>query len=426
MTLNLQTVLAIIGIVVVLLIYLISRWQNRRSLPKFSRSKSHSEKRDFANADPEPGDFNQPEEIPAHAQHHDSTGDSLIDDAPDDAPDVISEVSPEFASEPIPAADDSTSPPPEQPDKPMQDARTPVFNSAPVLENNSDEFRSRRIEGFERLSQIDYWVKITGERDVGRETVLALYRDAAANFSKAHSIHGFKMPDQAWCNVVSEAEDSRFTDLVMTIQLADHNGAISEREMRRFSALVSRLSEGTGREFVFMTPVANAFAQADAIAEFVRHFDSVFAVNLHPQDSECFHGSVIDRYALQMGLEQNDNQYYSRFKFVSKSKVALYSLAALNDTGCFDFDDIKSCNPAGLTFFTKPAVNGSPGAVFAEMVDTARVLASRMKGKVTLSDDDKDLTQDTIDTTRKSIERVVAEMERAGIAAGSTEATRIF
>ena len=379
MTLNLQIVLAIIGVIVVFLIYLISRWQDRaqhnaQTSMKAPVAEPHNlDMHNFAGEHPGPAapDQDQDQEMLAGVQQRDSIADA---DADADA----------------------------------------------------NDFPRRRREGFAQLSQIDYWVKITGTRDVGRETVLALYRDDAANFSKAHGIHGFKMPDQEWCDVVSEAEDSRFTDLVMTIQLADRNGAISEREMTRFSALVSKLAKGTGREFFFMTPIENSFAQADAIAEFVRRFDSVFAVNLHPQESECFLGPVIDRYAQQMGLEPNDNHHYSRFKFINKSKVALYNLASLNDTARFDFADLKSCNPDGLTFFTKPAVNRSPGAVFAEMVDTALVLASRMKGKVTLADDDKDLTQEIIDATRKSIERVAAEMERAGIPAGSAEAARIF
>ena len=287
------------------------------------------------------------------------------------------------------------------------------------------DFSVHPVEGFEQLSQIDYWGKITGERDVGRETVLAIYRDGAADFSKARGVYGFKTPEQGWCNLEDEAEDSRFTDIVMTIQLADRNGAISEQEMTRFCALVSRLSEGTGREFAFMAPVESAFTQADAIADFVRHFDSVFVINIHPREDESFDGTAIDRYAPQLGLERDQNHCYSRFKSVGKSKVALYSLADLSDTGRFDFDNMKSFSTDGLTFFTKPAVNRSPGAVFAEMVDTAKAFASRIKGEVNSPDHD-DLSEEVIDTTRKSIERVAAEMEQLGIPAGSDEAARIF
>lgn len=291
-------------------------------------------------------------------------------------------------------------------------------------------FRRRAIEGFERLSQIDFWAKITGTRDVGRETVLAIYHDGAAGLAKPLSIHGLKVPEKVWCNLEDETEDSRFADLVVTVQLADSSGAISDPEMTRFSNLVSKLSEGTGREFQFMTTTENAFAQAAAIAEFAGHFDSVFVVNISPnpgqqQGAGRFQGAAIDRYAPGMGLERDGNQYYSRFKQVGKGRVRLYSLANRSETGRFDFHDMQSFSSHGLVFFTKPAVNRSPGAVFAEMVDTAKAFAARIQGVVD-SPNHGDLSQEEVESIRRSIEQVAAEMERAGIAAGSDEAARLF
>ena len=459
MTLNLQTVLAILGVLVVVMIYLISRWQNRMRRPSPSPKSARAESNpDTTN--PTLNDFDTPpDEIPvldppvysaqpfAAHDHADAVADdSDQDDATDfgqsENEEAIPEAQPndddiaadpdqaksehdneEDPAEPQPTDDPTITPHP----SPPEDPRTPVFTPPPAPANEPDPtaYQPRPVPGFERLSQIDYWVKITGDRDVGRETVLALYRAAAADLTKPHGLHGFKTPDQTWCNVETEAEDSRFTDLVLTIQLADRNGAISEREMTRFSALVSRLSEGTGREFVFMAPVENAFAQADAIAGFTRHFDAVFVVNIRSRGAERFHGPAIARCAPQMGLEQDDNHYYSRFKSIGKTRVALYSLADLSDSGRFDFDNLKSFSTRGLTFFTRPAVNRSPGAVFTEMVDTARAFASRIKGEVN-SPNHGDLSQEEVEATRKSIEQVAAEMERFGIAAGSDEAARIF
>ncbi len=434
MTLNLQTVLAILGVLVVVMIYLISRWQNRmrRSSSKSPRTISNPDTtaatlRDFDTPHP-------PDEIPVldppvysgqpFAAH--DPADGVADFAQSENEETIPEAQPtndDTPAEPRPTDDPTITPHP----APPEDPRTPVFTPPPAPANETDPaaYHPRPVPGFERLSQIDYWVKITGDRDVGRETVLALYRAAAADLTKPHGIHGFKTPDQTWRNVETEAEDSRFTDLVLTIQLADRNGAISEREMTRFSALVSRLSEGTGREFVFMAPVENAFAQADAIAGFTRHFDAVFVVNIRSRGAERFHGPAIARCAPQMGLERDDNHYYSRFKSIGKTRVALYSLADLSDSGRFDFDNPKSFSTRGLTFFTRPAVNRSPGAVFTEMVDTARAFASRIKGEVN-SPNHGDLSQEEVEATRKSIEQVAAEMERFGIAAGSDEAARIF
>jgi len=226
--------------------------------------------------------------------------------------------------------------------------------------------------------------------------------------------------------LADEAEDSRFADLVVTLQLADRRGPVDAAEMTRFSNLVSKLSEGTGREFEFMTTTENALAQAAALAEFVAHFDSVFVVNIRPAEADArFYGDAIDRLAPRLGLERDDNRHYARFKRVGKGRVRLYGLADRSDTGRFDFRDLQSFSTRGLVFFTKPALQRSPGAVFAEMVDTAKAFAARMHGVVDLSERG-DLSQDDVESIRRDIEQVAADMARAGIACGGSEASRLF
>ncbi|MGB5707965.1 MAG: cell division protein ZipA C-terminal FtsZ-binding domain-containing protein [Arenicellales bacterium] len=280
-------------------------------------------------------------------------------------------------------------------------------------------------EGFEKLSQIDYYVKLSGERDVSRESVLAIYREAATGLSKNHSIYGLRMPDKVWRDLENEPEESRFGDLVITIQLADQNGPVTEHDMTRFSALVMKLSESTGRGFAFMAPIESAHEQAQAIEKFRKRFDSIFVVNIRPLEEETFDGAVIERCASQIGLAPDSNNFYARYKPVGKQKVCLYSLANMSDTGEFDMDNLRALKTRGVTFFTRPAVNRSPGAVFAEMVDAAKAFASRIKGEVIAPGYD-DLSMEDAEAIRKSIEKVATEMEGYGIIPGSDEATRLF
>ncbi|MEJ2177655.1 MAG: cell division protein ZipA C-terminal FtsZ-binding domain-containing protein [Gammaproteobacteria bacterium] len=280
-------------------------------------------------------------------------------------------------------------------------------------------------EGFEKLSQIDYYVKLSGERDVSRDSVLAIYREGAAGLSKAHSIYGLRMPDKVWRDLENEPEESRFGDLVITIQLADQSGPVTEHDMTRFSALVMKLSESAGRGFAFMAPIESAHEQAQAIEKFRKRFDSIFVVNIRPLEEETFDGAIIERCATQIGLTPDTNNFYARYKPVGKQKVCLYSLANMSDTGEFDMDNLRGLKTRGVTFFTRPAVNRSPGAVFAEMVDAAKAFASRIKGEVIAPGYD-DLSTEDVEAIRKSIEKVASEMESYGIIPGSEEATRLF
>lgn len=412
MALNLQIVLLGIGAIIVLGVYLCSKLQNHRMPPR--RDAEHSV----------PQQWKPQEDAPP------SRRDSVVDSATDTVfHKDVEPVAPNCSMPPQRPDDIIIAPPHESPQS-IQDSRAPAFNrpssSSSVRKSASQAtgFRSRKVDGFDRLGQIDYWVKIIGQRDVGRETVLAIYREGAAHFSKTNYLYGRKVTETEWCNVQGETEDSRFADLVLSIQLADRNGALSEQEMSRFSALVEKLSEGTGREFLFMTPIENAFAQAAALAEFIKHFDSIYTLNIRPQGGQQFTGPTLERCAQQVGLEKDGN-HYSRFKAVADNKVILYSLADMSETGSFNFADPHSFYTRGLTFFMKPAVNRAPGMVFTEMVDTAKNFASRINGVVDCPGYN-DLSERGVDTIRASIEQVAAQMAQFGIAAGSDAAIRIF
>ena len=286
-------------------------------------------------------------------------------------------------------------------------------------------FAAGEVAGFDKLSQLDYWVKLPGERDVSRDSVLAVYRQGVAGLSKHHTIYGLRMPGKTWCDLEAESEDARFIDLVITIQLADRHGPVSAAEMTQFTDLVARLSASTGRGFAFMAPVASAMQQAARLAEFVRHYDSVSVINVKPLEMDYFPGALIDQCACQLGLERED-KHYARFKRVGKSQVCLYSLANMSDSGHFDFHNLELEYARGVTFYTHPAVSRSPGAVFSEMVHTAQAFSARVQGQPIASGGDSPITQLEIEQTRAKIEQVAAEMSRLGIAPGSEPAVRLF
>ncbi|MDA8011235.1 MAG: hypothetical protein MPJ83_02705 [Gammaproteobacteria bacterium] len=305
---------------------------------------------------------------------------------------------------------------------------TPDFAAMDAAGDGNDggapgEFSAQMIEGFERVAQVDYWVKIIGSRDVGREGALAIFHENAGAFTKPRGIHGLKMPDNAWRNLEDEAEGARFGDLVVTIQLADRQGAVSAEEMAAFSQLVSRLSEVTDREFFFMAPVENAIAQARVIADFIAHFDSVSMLRIRPRGEGGFPGEDLHRCALELGMECDRNSY-ARFKMLGARRVALYTLADGARHGGFDFANMRDFTAREVVFYTKPARNYTPGAVFAEMVSTAKAFAARMEGA--LEGGEAEWSQIAVDERRAAIEQLAAEMARFGIPAGSEEALKIF
>ena len=292
-------------------------------------------------------------------------------------------------------------------------------------EGSSSQFQYPKIEGFVRVSQIDYWIKLIGKRDVGRESVLAQYREEASLITKRHQIFGQKIPQKDWCVLEQEAEGGRFGDLIITLQLADKNGAVSQEDLGRFITLAEKLAKGVGYDFTLMAPVESALKQGKAIADFIRHYESVSVIHVKPVVSKHFDGLTINRCASQLGFERSPEGFFVRNQLVNKKKINLYYLANMSKTGEFDFDNMKDMQIRGVTFFTKPILNRSPGVVFAEMSDTAKACAARIKGNATVPNHHT-LSQRYVDQNRASIEKIAKEMEDLGIASGSEEAMRLF
>ena len=454
---NLQIALIVLGIVLIAVIYLLSRWQESRKSEGKQKKPSRSE-----SAEPSLDDDASGPQAPA-AMDSVASGESMAGPVREDSVDGTS-MEREWTESAVPeveyAGPDTIRDPGEvsgeyagrygaNGDDDRHDAgpdagtggveaigvEEPEHGTAPADDRDSEpasEVRHQAQEpdlepapGFEKLSQIDYYVKLSGGRDVSRDSVLAVYREAAAGISKTHSVYGLRLPDKVWSDIEHEPEEARFGDLVMTIQLADSDGPMSPEDMTRFSNLVVKLSESTGRGFSFMAPMESAHQQAIAIDNLRRKFDSIFVINIRPVDSDFFDGAAVDRCASQIGLIPDDSGFYARYKPVDKQKVCLYSLANMTDTGRFDIQNMRGTRTRGVTFFTRPAVNCLPGAVFSEMVDAAKAFASRIKGEAVAPGYDV-LSNDNIEAIRRSIEKVAGEMESYGIVPGSQEAIRLF
>lgn len=281
--------------------------------------------------------------------------------------------------------------------------------------------------GFSRLSQVDYWVKISGEREISRDAALAIYRDGEVDLHAPHRMYGFRMPEKEWRDMEYETEEGRYADLVLTMQLLQGGRAATESDLTHFTSLVYRIAESTGREFHFMGSMEEALQQTRALSDFFKRYDTTTVLHIQPLANDApFEGALLDKSARELGLEPDgDSNHYHRLKRMGKSQVRLYTLANLSDTGEFDFFRLNLFSTRGVLFYMKSALNPSPGAVFGEMADTARAFASRIGGEVVVRGEDE-FTQEVADKMRRRIEKVAASMEQEGIAPGSEEAIRLI
>ncbi len=435
---SLQIALITIGIALIVIVYLISIWQGRgKSKSSETTSSYHAD----SDADEWPEDEIESEPVSYSdgsyslqiPQRHDDlewTESTSLKNLTDNSAEldqmlhesIQADIVAEHAQEDDPLADT----PNEIWDEAHNQNNEPEPEQiAPNAVGSASAYYYLDIDGFERVSQIDYWVRLHGENDIGREAILAQFHKARSTLTKHNRLLGLKLPEKNWCDLEQESEDARFDDIIITLQLADQKGPVSEAELVQFSNLVANLARGTNRSFAFMAPLKSALQQANTIADFIRYYESVFAINVKPQQADYLDGGSINLYATQLGLERSEKNYFVHNTTIGNNRVCLYSLANMSDSGKFDFDGLSDLTTRGVIFFTKPAINQSPGAVFSEMVDTAKAFAGRIDGEAVTSNHET-LSQADVDQIRSSIEQVARNMKELGIAPGSDEAIRIF
>ncbi len=288
-------------------------------------------------------------------------------------------------------------------------------------------FEYPEIHGFNRLGQIDYWVRFHGGSDIDKETLEAQYEDLFNTLGKPTRLYGIRTSDQTWINVLGNTGGGeRFVTLIVSLQLVDSAGAITRNELNRFTSMVTQFSERMGKDITFMAPLESALEQATALSEYVKLFDSPSMVFVVPEkEDHSIHGKEIDLCASQLGLEAYKTNYYVRTKKIQKNKILLYGVANMSDEGTFDFQNMENLHSPGLVFFFRPLFHQAPGSVLSEMVSTAKSIAGRIGAKA-ITPEGEELTVAMTTKIRADIEKQSREMAICGLKSGSDTILRVF
>lgn len=273
------------------------------------------------------------------------------------------------------------------------------------------------------VRQIDYWVRIIGDEPVERDRILAIYREHEYLLEHAHTIHGRAVPSGQWCDMEGEPESTSFTDVVMTLQLCDRNGPVTESELTRFTNLVFAFSESLDRKFNFQGSVEEALAQAARLDRFCRENDVFAIINIRGEGDRQLRGPEVLRAVEGSGMRYGDMKVFHGPP--SATGEALFSLANMVKPGIFELDRIKDFTTPGLTLFMSVPRCPNPADVFMRMAYVARKVANQLGGTM-LDQKNQPLDDTSIKQIRRQVEELGESMDRKGIRPGSEEALRLF
>ncbi|MHB1512558.1 MAG: cell division protein ZipA [Acidiferrobacter sp.] len=277
----------------------------------------------------------------------------------------------------------------------------------------------------EPFGSIDFIVFLPGEAVVERDAALGIYKQHEYLIDKPHRLYGQREGRQAWGNLARDPERARYGLLALALQLADRSGPVNESELNAISQIGLKLADALDRPTRFNMTFEQALERASALDKFCGAFDVIATINILAESAPVFRGPAIERAAQEGGLEFGNRNIYHRKNMQEGPCQFLYSLANLYQPGSFDPLRLDVFQTQGLTLFMSVPSVPEPPVAFKDMVETARLLARRLGGRL-FDTDRKPLTDGGLRAIQTQIQGIADRMTEQGIAPGSVNAARLF
>ena len=271
--------------------------------------------------------------------------------------------------------------------------------------------------------KIDYWARVPGSEPVTCHDVLSVYRRHELDLEHPHLIHGRSYPSNVWVDLEEASSADRFSDLVVSVQMVDRRGPVTESELTRTNSLVYELAEELNRKFQFDMTVEEAIDQALRLDHFCQRHDVLVIVNIAAQEGSEFAGNDIQRIAERSRMQIGD---MGMFHFLDpRTGHSRFTMANRFEPGNFDLTALKTFSTRGLTLFMSMPRVPDPLAVFDEMIAVAQYAASELSGELRDPDGGK-IGESGVEKIRQQVTDIGELFHRVGIVPGSEEALRLF
>ncbi len=276
---------------------------------------------------------------------------------------------------------------------------------------------------FPQPLKLDYWGMVSGPDPVMFDDVMSIYRRHEAELGHAHAIHGRRYPGESWANLEDSSSTDRFTDLIVSVQMVDRKGPITESELTRTNNLIYELTEEFDRTFTFDSTVEEALRHAVHLDHFCQHYDVLVIINVVAEEGSIFSGDDIRSITTSFGMEIGDMGMYHYL--ATDSGSIRFTMANRFEPGSFDFDSDEPFVTNSLTLFMSVPHVIDPLNGFGDMLSVAEYVVSEWSA--TIQDPDgRGINQSGIEKIRQEINDIEEAFTRAGIDPGSEDALRLF
>jgi len=264
---------------------------------------------------------------------------------------------------------------------------------------------------------IEYRIRV--DSDGVLANVFADAFNQARTLGKAVRWSGFPVAAAQWEDL-QPWRDVHYQHVVVTMQLADRNGAVLEEQLTSLCEMLQATAHTHGLR-VACDDAVEALGRAQAIDRFCVDVDVLIGLNVVARGDGAVNLARIVREAEASGMVLGMDGV---FQLLDSRSEPLYALCN-HDAEPFSAEVVEGQTSQGVTLqFDVPRVPDGL-KVFDGMVAFGRKLANEVGG-ILVDDNLRPLTDSGIEKIRTQLMRIYERMEARGVPSGSRRALRLF
>jgi len=267
--------------------------------------------------------------------------------------------------------------------------------------------------------------RIKNDEAIEQQGLLSLFRKHDFKFQRKVHVFGLNQLTDMWRDIEFELPSARFTELGVSIQLADREGAMSQKELHDFQQMVLEFTDFYDAPFEFSMEIDDSLKQALALDQIGRRYDSMAVLNVVPKSKAGFRMADIESCARDLMMSADKNGIFMK-TIGSKNNISvLFRLACTDGSGQFGMSNGTSTPIHDLVVYMNVPATTDPETVFQEMVRDANSLATWLEGKV-VDRNGRMMTQRSYSVLMQQVSDIAFSMQQDGFTPGDAVAKKLF
>jgi len=271
----------------------------------------------------------------------------------------------------------------------------------------------------------DLVARIKNPEAIEQQGLLSLFRKHDFKFHRKVHIYGLNQLTDMWRDIEFELPSARFTELGVSIQLADREGAMSQKELHDFQQMVLEFTNFYDAPFEFSMEIDEALKQAIALDQIGRRYDSMAVLNVVSKSKAGFRMADIESCARDLMMSTDKNGIFMKTLGTKNNISVLFRLACTDGSGQFGVSSGSSTPVHDLVVYMNVPATADPEMVFQEMVKDANSLATWLEGKV-VDRNGRVMTQRSYSMLMQQVSDIAFSMQQDGFVPGDAVAKKLF